>query len=590
MPAYITKSDFVAARDCHTKLYYRKNDYPSATDNDFMEQLAVGGQKVGKLAQLEYPDGILVSTLNTEQAVEETQALLEREQVVLFEPAFVYESFLVRVDILVKEGNRLQLIEVKSSSASDLSDILKDDGLPRAGKWEKHVSDVTYQRMVVSRCLPDAEVECFLMVLDKNKRSQQDDLPDWLVDDPETGRVVVRDGGVEVLAGEDLLTAFPVGQAVTAMLPEIEAEAGEMAAYVGAELSKADPEIGYKCRKCEFRIKHGGDDAPNGFRECWGDLADEEPHLLDLFQLGRVKNPDGSLVADTLPQEGRASLLDVDTNLLTTGYAPRQLLQIEGSEWVSDELEAAMAAVVYPLRFIDFEASSPVIPYTAGRRPYETCAFQWSCHTVEAGGGVPEHTEYLRTERGFPNYEFAQSLRVQLGDAGTVLIWSGFEKSVLRQISSQIQDDPDGPADLAEWIGEFVENSGRILDMEKLCKDHYFHPDMGGQTSIKAVLPAVWNNTPALRERPYFAPYASEEDGRVLSPYDTLPEVEIGGETVSVAEGGMAIKAFDRMLYGSDSEEEQEQWADLLREYCKLDTMAMVMILEYWLGRVADGT
>ena len=50
------KSDFKVARSCPSKLYYKKNGYPSANDgNKYMEYLAQGGYAVCKLATLHFP-------------------------------------------------------------------------------------------------------------------------------------------------------------------------------------------------------------------------------------------------------------------------------------------------------------------------------------------------------------------------------------------------------------------------------------------------------------------------------------------------------------------------------------------------------
>ena len=56
---YLSKSDFKAARECPTKLYYRKNKYPNLKEkNEFLELLAEGGFMVGKMAQILFPNGI----------------------------------------------------------------------------------------------------------------------------------------------------------------------------------------------------------------------------------------------------------------------------------------------------------------------------------------------------------------------------------------------------------------------------------------------------------------------------------------------------------------------------------------------------
>ena len=65
------------ARTCPAKLYYKKLRYPTTLDEDpYMQSLADGGFMVGKLAQLQYPEGVLVSTLDPWAAIEETKRLL----------------------------------------------------------------------------------------------------------------------------------------------------------------------------------------------------------------------------------------------------------------------------------------------------------------------------------------------------------------------------------------------------------------------------------------------------------------------------------------------------------------------------------
>ena len=70
----LSKSDFMLASDCPTKLYYKKKKFPSSADeNDYLEHLARGGYMVGKLATLLYPGGIMIdSGSNQTDAVAKT--------------------------------------------------------------------------------------------------------------------------------------------------------------------------------------------------------------------------------------------------------------------------------------------------------------------------------------------------------------------------------------------------------------------------------------------------------------------------------------------------------------------------------------
>ena len=83
------------------------------------------------------------------------------------------------------------------------------------------------------------------------------------------------------------------------------------------------------------------------------------------------------------------------------------------------------------MHFIDFEAARIAVPHHRGMAPYGQIAFQWSCHSMAAPGAPLVHHEFLDREPSWPNERFARSLRDSIGDRGTLLVWSPFEKSVL---------------------------------------------------------------------------------------------------------------------------------------------------------------
>src|SRR5690242_11927188 len=84
------------------------------------------------------------------------------------------------------------------------------------------------------------------------------------------------------------------------------------------------------------------------------------------------------------------------------------------------------------------------------------------------------------------------------------------------------------------------ENGDRLVDMNQLCLDHYFHPFMKGSTSIKKVCEAIWQTSPLLNTES--AEYYVKIDGRILSPYEALPHLEINGNHIAVTEGVGAIR------------------------------------------------
>ncbi len=213
--------------------------------------------------------------------------------------------------------------------------------------------------------------------------------------------------------------------------------------------------------------------------------------------------------------------------------------------------------------------------------PYETIAFQWSCHTVVAPDAQPQHAEWLQVADVFPNAAFARSLRRQLGDRGSILIWSTHETSVLRTIQKQIVERGNDEADTANWIDSLLAGT-RMIDLNRLTLKHYFHPRMGGSTSLKVVADAVWQADPHIRAR--LPHYQIETDTGPAGPYQALPPLVIGGRQIAVAEGVGAILAYYALMERTAAKAtlEVNQWRRLLSQYCELDTMAMVMVWWRW--------
>lgn len=587
MNTYLSKSDFKVARTCATKLFYKKSRYPSALDDDtYMEMLAEGGFMVGKFAQLLFPDGVMVGDLDVARSVATTAELIQRENITLFEAAFHAKGLLARVDVLEKRGNRVRLIEVKSKGYDPAEGFVGKKGDLRSD-WVEYIEDVAFQRHVFEQAHPGIVVECYLMLPDKSALCEIDLLPTWFSIAKEGRAVEVEfNGDAKQLRRSRLLQCLNVDGPVSQVWRDVVNAAGELAAFVHPEIRKATPRINFECRQCEYRV--GPKEAKNGFAECWGDWGKVEPSLLELYQFGRTKH-NGARLADDLISRGKVSLFDVPVAALTSAYGPRQKIQIENTradkEWRSPDLASTLAVHKFPLHFIDFETSRQVLPYHCGMKPFEQIAFQWSCHTLREPDGDLEHSEWINIDPKLPNVEFARALRKAIGDDGTVFTWSHHEETTLKDIARQMQEYRMADTETLAWL-QRVTQSGRIFDLCKHAQGHYFHPRMKGSNSIKAVLPAVWESNSTLRAHPWFCSYAKEEGGRVLSPYETLPPLEIYEKAEVVAEGTGAMYAYQEMVYGQGRRDPavKATWCKLLSQYCKLDTLAMVVIWKAWMS------
>lgn len=630
---YLTKSRFKLALECPTKLYYTgKDEYANTKhDNEFLAMLADGGFQVGELSKLRYPDGIEISTKKVDRAIAETTELLRRDNITLFEPAIVHEGFLVRVDVLVKRGRIIEVIEVKAKSYSGNPASLAGKRSPISGDFLSYVQDVAFQKYVIQSAFPAATVSAYLLMPDKSKRATVTGLNQWFKIRRQ-GRdieVQVDDRARQAGLADSVLTCVSVDHLVGEVLSSplqipggqgrLDVLAPMWAQHYAAD-QKLPPFIGGQCSSCEFKAMPGAAQR-SGFHECWkeakgwGDSDFSDGTVLDLWNF-RGK--------DRLIQQGVCKLNEVtedDLKLAEHEYSPlsnteRQWMQVAGLPVTSQAqgyyldragLNSVMREWTYPLHLIDFETAAVALPFHAGRRPYEQVAFQFSHHVLEADGRLRHVGQFLSDAPGeFPNYAFVRALREALRhDRGTIMRWSHHENSILNAIKDQLNAEDEPPSDKAELIS-FIESIAKdgpraMVDLAEIARKHYFHPSTQGSCSIKKVLPAVMQSSDFLC-RTYGQPVygASEElpslnfngvawwrqsaDGKVVDPYKLLVG-ELGAEgeeAEKINQGGAASNAYLRLQFEDLQSEARNSLRKGLLRYCELDTLAMGFVLQSW--------
>lgn len=596
----LSKSDFKVASTCPTKLYYRKMGYPDAKSFDaYLALLARGGYMVEKLAKLQYPDGITVDTSKGHlAAAEETLRLLGNEDdVTLFEATVIHDGRLARIDILRKIGNHLHLMEVKASLLDRMGEAEryektgsyfrnKNRGFGISADWRDYLEDVTYQYTILRDIFPQLQITPYLVLIDREYTASVDGLPQcFRMISGADGRLqdVVFTGDADATRRAPMTLAVPVISEVAELEPEVRTRSLELRESL-TPLRKLEPQLGRHCRDCEFRTEDK--EGRSGFAECWADRANQHPLVFDLYHARDA--------GDAWIKRGISALVHIDLDEIRGDgkIAARQRIQIEhtraGTEWIEDGLKRGLEAAEYPLHFVDFEAGGFAVPQFSGMHPYGQLAFQWSCHTLAAPGGELEHKEFLNTEDPWPNKLFAETLRDAIGSEGTILTWSPYEANVLKRIWSDLEVFGPDPK-LAAWLKSLFDPSPdeprRIIDLHALCREYYFHPLMGGRTSIKNVLDALWKSSPEMRIR--FEQLQGYPGDAELGPYAALPPIVIGERYQVVADGGNAMHAYEAMMYGLERErpEVRAAWSKLLRQYCQLDTLAMVLIWESWVAK-----
>ena len=669
MSRYLTKSRFKEALECMTKLYYtkKKDEYADTQlENPFLEALAKGGFQVGELAKYYFSDNpiaddITINTLNHEEALAETQRKLAMPgKVVIAEAAFKFQNLFIRADIVVKENNTLHLYEVKAKSVDEKNEepesFLTKKGDKVHSDWAPYVYDLAFQKYVMTQCefSNNYHIKAHLMLADKDATASLDGLNQMfkIIKQADGGyRVVVPNGLHRNLLGNEILKTINLDDVIGKIWNEfsVPTDIEENISFVdfvnlASNLYEADERsftaIGKKCKTCRYVNKEENNDLKSGFLECWKNHTQYSDELLAkplVTELWGGK-PGPVSITQKLIDNNIYLLEDTREDLITPknpgdpqiGLLPfeRTIMQVKkvrendsSSYFNAEGLAAEMELWTYPLHFIDFETSMVVLPFHQGLKPYQGIAFQFSHHVMHQDGTVEHKGQFLATEPGvYPNYDFVRALKHELeNDQGTIFRYHNHENNYLNMIATQLENNPDAPADAATLI-EFIRKITRrkvnknyvygerdMVDLYKLVIQYYYSPNAKGSNSLKQILPAIIKDSVYLMEKygtkgTYgkelavkslnFDDHVWIDVAKNLDPYKTLPPVfdDYNRETLDelikdfdvVGDGGAALTAYNYLQYADVPQDQRARIADALLRYCELDTLAMVMIVEGW--------
>lgn len=644
----LSKSRFKLACECPTKLYFtgKKEFENTKLDDAFLKALAEGGFQVGELAKRYHPGGTEIETLDSELALQKTNELLQQENVVIYEPAFRFNNLLVRIDILVKRGNSVELIEVKAKSF-DRTDsdqfynkILLKKGISQLTKdWEPYLLDVAFQKYVLKGSCPSFNVTASLMLADKQSRTTVEGLNQLFLISQENGRIKVHAPSEKIELGSKVLTSVCVDTEIDLITQSSFLDGMSFENYIQflSEAYSKDamipPSIGSQCKSCEFKTNvQSAPSKKSGFETCWSaatGLTAQDLSKPKVFEIWNYRKSDKQIkerryfIADI----GEEDISPKESEDAGLSQSERQWMQVvkvqqsDNSAFVDHEgLANEMDSWEFPLHFIDFETSLVAIPFHRNRRPYEMIAFQFSHHVVKSDGSIEHKSQYISSERGiFPNFQFVRELRKCLSeDNGAIFRYGSHENTVLCQIHRQLADSTEADREaLMAWIETITKSTGDsvrkwegkrlMIDLCELVKKFFYHPHTKGSNSIKKVLPAILATSSYIQNR-YSKPiYGSDTikshnfkgwkwieidaEGAVKDPYSLLPSVyeNIDSELLdtlveddTLADGGAAMTAFARMQFTQMTEQEFNHLSAALLKYCELDTFAMVLIYEYW--------
>lgn len=590
---HLTKLDYKRWQFCPTSAHHGWQGFASNNDeNAFMQYLAEEGKSIGALARRLFANGQLIAEKNSSLADQLTRAALQ-ENTTLYEACIVYGSYVICPDILMRRGGKLYIFEVKSKLGKlrwhlEGKMLINVYGDVRAA-YREIVHDLAFQTVVLQKAFPDLTVVPYFLLPEETSQATGEEVA-LARDGVELKIERVPDEVIKRRRDDSILKFFNASKAISKIS---EQTTQSMDAMVKAWHSGQRPMqlLRYQCRNCEFRLNNGGQ-VDDGFHQCWGTLADPDPHLFSLYQLYSLKQMDNrqALLADAKIAQGKTSLYDISESELNGEHQHRQLLQLRctrsGEERIDPKLGDAIETLKWPVAFVDFETILQTMPWYAGLKPGQVLPFQFSAHILHRSGHL-EHKEWLNTKDEIPTLQFIRQLRLALEGTGSVLVYTDYENQILEHSLNYLTRFGKDAHEECAWIFDLL-HSGRIVDQHQWVYDWYNHPKMS-RTSIKVVLPSIWQSNVQLHQHPHFNKYHRDENGQILDPYKTLPETIIGGEPYVVREGTGAMVAYKEMIIGRGARcvTTRKALAEMLRNYVSLDTISQLIIFEHWRQRLS---
>ena len=264
---------------------------------------------------------------------------------------------------------------------------------------------------------------------------------------------------------------------------------------------------------------------------CWKDIPDYS--IFNIEKLGKQQKFDlyyqGIIDFKDIPKN--ASLNERQWQQVNCELNHETIINKEAIKEFIDDLE-------YPLHYLDFETMMPAVPLFDNSRPYQQIPFQYSLHLKRTAKNELEHYEFLAKANGDPREGFIKELIEDILPNGDVLVYNQtFEITRLKELAENFP----------KYKEKLYKIIARIKDlMIPFQKRWYYKPEMKGSYSIKYVLPALSN---------------------------------LSYEELNIQEGNSAMIAFESLFNETDEVKKNKIRNDLL-EYCKMDTLAMVKILD----------
>lgn len=575
----LSKSNAMLALNCKKALWNEINNKANKVKpNESQELLFKTGNEVGKLAHKLFSKGIEVTSSNQDRikVLSYTNGILKGNKWdVLFEGGFIDNTGnYCRVDILEKvKGKTVNLYEVKSSTA------------PK----EQHYPDLSFQASILRKC--GYKINDIKLTHIRGSKSEKDEFYNKDGYYYFNGKEIEVEKFFKTVSLQNEINEWEQSKIKEYNVDNIDAFWDvfyDECKYV-VEMAKAPKvEIGNHCSKpyeCPFsNLCHNNIQDDSIYHMMSG--LNKSPKKIELLkkrlnikfhqkflEISMKEIPDDMLVELSLAEELKAEKKEYDKLIKEEDdkelkadlkLAKKQIIEeekrikaecltgIQSSPVFAvkkprtniineDKIIEHFDSLQFPLNYTDFETIAPSIPIFKDTHSNQRLPFQYILYIQDKY--KLDRTDYLyNPECGLdPREAFIIDFIKKMPKKGSVIVWNKtFELGVLKELGEAYPDYAD----------DLKQISDRVWDlMTPFQKKWYINPKLLNSYSIKKVLALLASN---------------------FSYHD-----------IDIQKGDVASAIYEDLLTNPNfTKEEKLEIERQLKDYCGLDGLAMVKILE----------
>ncbi len=419
----LSKSKYCLGIQCHKILWLDKNKL-EVKEEVKNESVLDNGTMVGIVAKDLFKGSKDIEfNTNLNKMIEDTNKLLQEDNVIITEASFVYQNNFCSVDILKKDGDNFEVYEVKSSTA--LKDI--------------YYEDLAYQVYVLYNLGYKIKKASLVYLnsdyirgekLELDKLFKIEDITEFALN-----RLDIVKENINSINKDMKLTNEPIR------------------------------DLDYYCFKpydCPF------------FKYCSRHLPVN--NVFDIRRMNIKKKLElyhkGSYSYQDLLKENIDNKFKEQIDFTLNNKKPK--IEVR-------EIKKFLNTLSYPLYFLDFETFQQAIPEYKGIKPYMQIPFQYSLHYIEKENDILKHKEFLADANIDPRRALAKRLVKDIPKDVCVLAYNmSFEKNVIKNLALEFSDLKEHLMNIHDNIKDlmtpFINRNYYVKEMEGSYSIKYVLP------------------------------------------------------------------------------------------------------------------